>query len=197
MERLKRKVGLLGFSANPPHVGHLEAARLILKRKLADAVWFVPCYRHSLNKELASAQHRWKMALLLEDKEIQASNIEFRLKGKSYTIETVRALQKEYPCCEFFWIVGSDIVKSGSYKRWRNWQELISLIDFLVVSRPGFNIKRMPEGFIRVSGRICNKVSSTEVRERIKRGLPIDGLVPPKVQEYIEKHGLYSSQAKL
>ena len=190
MEDLRKKIGLLGFSANPPHNGHLEIAQIILKKKLADGVWLVPCYNHSLSKPLIASEHCRKMTLLLENKDIQAANVEFRMKGRSYTIETVRTLQKEYPCCDFFWIVGSDIVKSGSYKRWRNWKELISMIDFLVINRPGFRIKKLPPGFIPVKGRTGN-ISSTEVRERIRRGLAIDDLVPPKIKEYIEKHNLY------
>ncbi len=190
MENLKKRIGLLGFSANPPHNEHLEIANIILKKKLADAVWLVPCYHHSLSKPLILPEHRWKMALLLESKDIQATNIEFRLKGKSFTVETVKALKREYPCCDFFWIVGSDIVKTGSYKRWKDWQELISLIDFFVVNRPGFRINKLPLGFTLVKGRTGN-ISSTEVRDRVCRGLSIDDLVPPKIKEYIEKHNLY------
>lgn len=190
MENFKKRIGLLGFSSNPPHNGHLEIAKLILKKKLADAIWLVPCYRHSLSKPLISPEHRWKMALLLEDKDIQATNVEFRLKGRSYTIETVRALEKEYPCYDFFWVVGSDIVKTGSYKRWKDWEKLISLIDFFVVNRPGFRIKKSPSGFVLIKGKTGN-ISSTEVRGRVSRGLPIDDLVPPKIKEYIEKHSLY------
>ena len=198
MENLKKKIrsersrriGLLGLAANPPHNWHLQVAKLILRKKLVDAVWLVPCYSHPFNKPLAPFKHRYAMALLMGNKEIQATNVEFRLKGRSYTIETVKALQKEYPCCDFFWIVGSDIVKSGSYKKWKEWGEISSLVDFLAVSRPGFKIKKIPSGFIAVKGKMSN-ISSTEIRERIRQGLPIDGLVPLKIKEYIEKHNLY------
>lgn len=190
MEYRKKMIGLLGLSANPPHNGHLGVARLVLKNKLADAVWLVPCYSHPFDKSLIAFEHRWKMALLMESKEMQVTNIEFRLKGKSYTIKTVEALKKEYPCHDFFWIVGSDIVKKKSYKKWRDWQKLASLVDFLVIPRPGFKINKLPPGFMQVNGKISN-ISSSEIRERIRRGLPIGGLVPPKIKDYIERHNLY------
>lgn len=191
MEKLKKRIGLLGLSANPPHNGHLEAARLVLKSKLADVVWFVPCYEHPFDKSLIPFEHRWKMTLLMESIGIQATNIEFRLKGVSYTVNTVKALKKEYPQCDFFWIVGSDIVKKKSYKKWKGWQELASLVKFFMVTRKEFGVKKMPAGFIRVSSGKTSHISSTEIRERIRRGLPIDGLVSPRVKEYIEKHNLY------
>jgi len=190
MEKISKKVGLLGLSANPPHNGHLEIAELLLRKKLVDAVWLVPCYKHPFDKSLISFEHRWKMALLMENKKIQASNIEFRLKGKSYTVKTVRALKKEYPRCDFFWILGSDIVKKKSYKKWKNWPELSFLVNFLAVPRTGFKLNKVPPGFILVKGKISD-ISSTEVRERVRRGLSIDGLVPQKIKEYIEKHKPY------
>ena len=191
MEKSKNRIGLLGLSANPPHNGHLEILRLILRQRLADVVWLVPCYRHPFDKSLIPFHYRWEMALLLENRQVQATNIEFRLKGKSFTVKTVRALKKEYPCRDFFWIIGSDIVKNKSYKNWKDWEELASLADFLVVQRSGFEIKKVPAGFsLADDGQIID-ISSSEIRERIRRGLSIKSMVPPKIREYIEKHNLY------
>lgn len=187
-----RRIGLLGLGANPPHCGHLEAAKLLLKKKQVDGVWLIPCGKHSFGKKMARRAHRLQMAKFLEEKGIRVSDVEIRRPGKSYTADTVEILKKEYPDHRFFWVVGSDIVKSGSYKRWKNWAKLSSLIEFLVVSRPGFKINRfkLPAGFIFIQGKGSN-VSSTEIRESIRQGLPIDNLVPPKVKEYIENHNLY------
>ncbi len=119
-----RRIGLLGLAANPPHDGHLEAARLVLEKKLVDMVWLGPCYRHSFDKSLVSPEHRWEMTLLMESEGIYVTNIEFRLKGKSYTIETVKALKEEYPGCDFFgyWVPISSnpgTIKNG--KTGKNW----------------------------------------------------------------------------
>lgn len=190
MKKLRKRIGLLGLSANPPHNGHLEAVQLILKKKLVDVVWLVPCYNHPFDKTLIFSKHRWKMSLLMENEKIKVSDMEFRLKGISYTIKTVKALKEEYPDCDFLWIVGSDIVKNKNYKKWKDWQELSLLVNFLVVPRAGIKIKKALSGFILVKGKVSD-ISSTEIRERIGRGLPIDNLVLPKIKEYIETHNLY------
>ncbi|MBI2626472.1 MAG: nicotinate (nicotinamide) nucleotide adenylyltransferase [Candidatus Nealsonbacteria bacterium] len=185
-----KKIGLLGLSADPPHCGHLEMAKLLLKKKVVDEIWLIPCYRHSFGKLLASANHRWKMSKLLEEPGIKASNMEIRRQGISYTIDTMRILKNKYHTHQLFWVVGSDIVKPGSYKKWKDWKKLFSSINFLVVNRVGFKLNKAPAGFILVKGRVSG-VSSTDIRERIRKGLTIDNLVPPKIKEYVGKNNLY------
>ena len=190
MNLVSKKIGCLGLSADPPHFGHIEIANLLLKKKLVEEVWLIPCFEHSFGKPLSLPEHRFKMALLLENKKIRVSDIEFRRRGKSYTVDTIKALKKEYPSCEFFWIVGSDIVKTKSYERWKDWPELASLVKFLVVPRVDFALSVVFPPFTLIEGKISN-VSSTKIRERVRRGLSIEELVPPKIKEYIEKHHLY------
>lgn len=190
MRLVTKKIGCLGFSADPPHLGHLETAQLLLKKKLVDEVWLIPCYRHSFGKPLSKARHRWRMTKLLEGSGIVASDIEFSRRGKSYTIDTVRILKEKFPSYQFFWVVGSDVVKTESYKRWKYWKTLANLVEFLVVQRSGFEIKITPPGFKLVEG-VINGASSSDIRERVRRGLSIDDLVPQKVKKYIEKHNLY------
>ncbi|KKU86702.1 MAG: nicotinate (nicotinamide) nucleotide adenylyltransferase [Candidatus Wildermuthbacteria bacterium RIFCSPHIGHO2_01_FULL_47_27] len=186
----KKKICCLGFSANPPHLGHLGAAMLVLRKKMADEVWLIPCFEHSFGKPLIPARHRWKMAKLMEGPRIKASRIELRRRRKSYTIDTVRSLKKQHPAHEFFWMVGADIIKTKSYLNWRNWKELSREIKFIVIKRPGFAVKKLPRGFI-LAGGASPKISSTEIRERIRRRVSIRGLVPQKVKEYIENNMPY------
>lgn len=190
MKFIKKKIGCLGLSADPPHLGHLEIARLLLRKKLVDEIWLIPCYAHSFGKPLSEPRHRWQMAKLLERPGIKVSDVEFSRKGKSYTIDTIKILKEKYPSYQFFWIIGSDIVKSKSYERWKDWDTLKALINFLVVSREGFKIEDLPANFILIEGKISN-ISSTNIRERVRHGFSIEKLVPQKVKEYIEKHNLY------
>lgn len=185
-----KKIGCLGLSADPPHCGHLAIARLLLKKKLVDEVWLIPCYEHSFGKLLCPSKHRWEMTKLLEESGIKACDIEILRKGKSYTADTVRILKEKYRGYQFFWVLGSDIVKSGSYKKWKDWQGLSLSVNFLIISRPGFIAKELPSGFILVEGS-GSDISSTEIRKRIGRGLPIDNLVTPRIKKYIKKHNLY------
>lgn len=192
MNTTNKRIGCLGLSADPPHVGHMQVARLLLEDNWVDEVWLIPCFEHSFGKPLSEARHRLAMLRLLEEKGIKAVDIEFFRKGKSYTIDTVRALKRQYSDCQFFWVIGSDIIKTQSYKRWKDWKTLFSLITFLVVLRPGFEVEKLPAGFVLAEKEIV-KVSSSEIREKVRHGLSIEGLVLPTVKEYIKKHGLYQN----
>lgn len=186
------RIACFGLSANPPHLGHLIAVRRVLEIKAADEVWLIPCWRHSFRKKLAQSHHRWNMLKLMEGPKISVSDIEFQRKGISYTIDTVRILKKQYPQHQFFWLIGSDIVKDKSYKKWKNWRKLSKLIKFLVARREGYEIeqKKMPPCFIVLPIKIPN-ISATEIRKRLKRGLPIKGLAAPKIEKYILSNRLY------
>lgn len=186
----KKRVALLGLSADPPHRGHLEMARLLLKKKAADEVWLIPCNKHCFGKKLASPKHRWQMVKLLEQHGIKANSVELSRKGKSYAIDTVMNLKKKYTDCIFSWVVGSDIVKTKSYLKWKDWKILSAMVDFLVIPRKGYGIAKIPPEFIPITGRISD-VSSTEVRKKIRLGLPIKHLVPERIKEYIERRNLY------
>lgn len=190
MSKFRKKIGLLGLSADPPHNGHMEIVELLLGKKLVDEVWLIPCYEHSFGKPLSAPEHRWQMAKLLEGPKVSVSDVEFDRQGKSYAVDTVQILKEKYPDCQFCWVIGSDIVRTGSFLRWKDWTNLSFMADFLVVLRQGFEIKKLYPGFTLVEGEI-NDISSSEIREKVCHGLAIDGLVPPKVKEYIERHGLY------
>lgn len=192
MKKTNMKVACFGMSANPPHKGYLIAAKEILKKTPAGEIWFIPCWRHSFAKPLAKWEDRWNMVKLMTRPGIKASDIEFQLKGVSYTVNTVQALQKKYPEYEFFWVIGSDIVKDQSYKKWRDRDKLAKLIKFWVIQREGFEIGNivLPSCFIPLPIKIPN-ISSTEIRECLKKGLSIKKLVTPEVENYIREKKLY------
>lgn len=190
MKEDKKKIGLLGLSADPPHNGHWEIVQLLLKKKVLDEVWLVPCYEHPFGKPLSKPEYRWQMTKLLEMPGIKVSDVELSRKGKSYTIDTIRSLKEKYPHCKFFWVIGSDIALTGSFLRWKDWETLAFSADFLIVPRPGYKIEKLFLGFTLVEGEVSD-ISSSEIRERVRHGLPIDNLVPLKVREYIKKHNLY------
>jgi len=189
-----KRIACLGISANPPHLGHLAAARQILKNAAIDEVWFVPCYKHAFAKHLIPWQHRLKMIKMMEGPGIKVCDIE-KENGFSYTIKTLRKLKKQYPEYQFFWAVGSDIILSNEYKKWKKWKELSRLIKFYVVQRPGYQLEKdsIPECFelLPKIPFLTKDISSTLIRERLKRGLNIKNLVSLKVEKYIFKNKLY------
>lgn len=183
------------MSANPPHLGHLTVAKNLLKTKLVDEVWLIPCWRHSFGKKLAGSRHRWKMVKMMErPPKIRVSDIEFRRKGISYTIDTVKILKQKHPEHHFFWLIGSDIVKDQSYKKWKDWPVLAKLIKFMVVQRPGYEIIKnpLPYSFVFLPiGVKAPDISAAEIRRRLKSGLSVKKLTTPEIVRYISKNKLY------
>lgn len=192
--RRQRTIACLGFSANPPHEGHLDLAKFVLRRGGVDEVWLIPCARHRFKRDLLPEKHRWEMTKLMERSKIKACDIELQRGGISYTIDTIRELKRRYPAYTFLWIIGSDIVVDRSYRRWYQWSQLLRLTKFLVVERPGFpfHVKvRLPKCFRILKGgpelKLRRRISSTYIRNRLKKNLPINGFVTKKVEKYLGK----------
>ncbi len=170
------QIGIFGGSFNPPHSGHLRAAQNLLASgrqarpplRRIDEVWFMPCYAHVWNKALAPAQHRLAMLQFFTGNRLKVSTLEIDQKRPVYTVETLKLLSSQYPQHRFFWIIGQK-----SLPELAKWEEPEKVKERLIV---------VPE----VPG-----ISSTIIRNRIKKGASIKNLVPEKVREYIEKHKLY------
>jgi nicotinate-nucleotide adenylyltransferase len=177
-----RTVAVFGGSFDPPHVGHVLAVSWVLATAPIDAVWVVPALEHAFGKKLRPFAHRRRMAELAfaSLRGVEVSDVEARLGGASYTVRTLEELRRRHPDLDFRLVIGSDLVEQ--VPRWKEGARLPSLAPLLVVGRGGHADGRalaMPE------------VSSTEVRERLRAGLSVEGLVPRRVLEYAEQHGLY------
>lgn len=188
------KIACLGTSANPPHLGHLAAARHVLKNAPIDEVWVIPCFKHPFGKDLIAFNHRFNMAGFLIGPKIRVCGIE-RGQGKSYTAKTLKNLRRKYPGHKFSWVVGSGMISKEEYKKWRDWDKLSRLVRFYVVPRPGYLLDglKLPKPFILLPKIPFFKksISSTIIRERLKNGLSIKNLVNSKVEKYIIKNKLY------
>jgi len=156
----------------------------------------MPCFAHAWKQVLAPAQDRLEMCqLLVNGKEngssqITVSDLEVCRGGTSYTVETVAYLKSDLQN-DYFWIVGSDAI--SDFSRWREATKLARLIPFLVFLRIDYPIKILPPGFKKIEGPnlVLTNLSSTIVRERVKKGLTTAGLVPKTIEEYIKEKGLY------
>ncbi|MGP4071451.1 nicotinate-nucleotide adenylyltransferase [Piscibacillus sp. B03] len=184
-----KKVGLFGGTFDPPHIGHLKLSQTVLNTLALDEVWFIPTYQPP-HKEgaVASPDHRLNMLynLLADYSELKVSTIEYELKGKSYTYETVKHLCKEYPNTLFYFIIGGDMVEY--LPKWYKIEELKRLIQFVGVNRRGsedYNHR----GVLMVTMDEV-PVSSTEIREALKKGKEPHGLTD-EVLHYIRENELY------
>lgn len=188
---ISMRIGILGGSFDPPHFGHILIARQIKKLMKLDEVWLMPYAKHSWDSTVSSANHRFSMTKLVEEKGIIASNEEIKSKTKNYTIQTVRQLKKKYPHV-FFWIIGSDILPD--FKKWKNHEKLVKEIKFIVAPRKEFPFpSKIQKGFFFISSPefVTSDVSSSAVRRNINKGLSVTKLVSKPILSYIQKHKLY------
>jgi nicotinate-nucleotide adenylyltransferase len=189
-------VGLFGGSFDPPHNGHLLMARDALERAGLAHVFFVPAAQSPLKgaRSAADAGHREAMVRAAVEQADGFSVLDWELRagGTSYTFATVRHFRELFPRCEPRLILGAD--QFLQLDRWRNIGELAAAAGFIVLQRAG---AEGPPPALPGSARVTRlsarriDISSSEVRERCRRGLGLEGFVPEAVARYIRTNGLY------
>jgi nicotinate-nucleotide adenylyltransferase len=179
---------------------------------------------HKPNGGLAPAQDRYEMVRLAiaPDSAFTISDVEIRRPGKSYSIDTIRQLQQEYgPDIQLFFLIGLDAFLD--FPSWRDPRTLLELCSFVVLSRPGLSFRSLStvsllppipypsladldagrvfriEAQIGGQRLICLKqppcpISASDIRARIRQGLPVANLLPPLVESYILQHHLYQEE---
>lgn len=183
-------IAILGGRFDPPHVWHFWAAQQILENVSdIDQVWLLPDYNNAFKPIIAQPAERIEMSHYLETGRIKLSTVAIARETITYTVDVVRELAKD-PYNKYYWVVGSDV--TAEFTRWRDYQKLSRLIQFLVYPRKDYPIKNLPSGFRRVEGNLLlSNISSSLIRERVKKGLTITGLVFPEVEDYIRRRNLY------
>jgi len=188
------RIGILGGTFDPIHLGHLEAASTTRNALSLDRVMLIPARTppHRSTEPRASVYHRFAMTALAANSRdaMVASDLELRLEGPSYTALTLGALHREgFTASQLFFIIGADAF--AEIDTWYDYPRVISLANFVVVSRPGAPSQTAPIPNVLHIDAQTPDVSSTEIRRRVASGEPIDGLVPPGVAEHIRRHRLY------
>lgn len=190
------KTGFFGGSFDPVHFGHLCAAQDACEQHRLDRFFFVPAAQAPLKPQdiRSSAADRLAMlrTALEDDRRFEISDYELDQGGVSYTIDSVRHFRAQFPHDQLFWIIGGD--QLPQLPLWKSIQELAALIEFIVLERPGHPAEVPPVipglRLHRYHGHLL-EISSTELRERTRRGLPLDYFVPHKTVVYIQEKGLY------
>lgn len=199
-----QRIGILGGTFNPIHNAHLELAQQALKKYHLSKVLFIPNSHppHKPVEGLTSATDRYNMAelTLAGHAGFILSRAELNRRGKSYAVDTVKILETEYPRAFFFYIMGVDAI--NDILSWKKPLELFDRCEFIIATRPGANtrqFKRILRFPILEKYRhkihmleFKNETSSTEIRRRLKKGLPVTDMVPESVLKYIKLYKLYS-----
>lgn len=186
--------GLFGGSFNPIHNGHIAIARRLIDCAGLDEVWFMVSPQNPLKRQcdLLDDELRFKLvSLALEgEPQMKACDYEFRLPRPSYTWNTLQHLSADYPDRDFTLLIGGD--NAEHFSLWRNADEIANHYRIVVYPRPNAtpDAALLPPNAVLADTPMMD-ISSTEVRRRVRRGEPIDDIVPPKVAQAIVQQGLY------
>jgi nicotinate-nucleotide adenylyltransferase len=185
------RLGVLGGTFDPPHVGHLLAASDAFEALELDRLLLVPAASHVFKGQSVGAtpQQRLDMLALLvgDDARFGIDAIEIERQGLSYTVDTLMDLARRYPDAERYFLIGEDLV--DQIRTWRSPERIEELAEIIVLSR-GEETQTAKRSFRRLGTRRVD-VSSTEIRDRARAGLSLHGFVPDGVAAYIRDAGLY------
>ena len=192
------RIAVMGGTFNPIHYAHLLSAEQVRTGLGYDKILFIPSARppHKVSDaDIIGPEHRYQMVLLAisENPNFEVSRIELDRAGPSYTIETLKALEKLYGNTrELGWIIGADSLIE--YKIWKNFDEVLARCVMIATTRPSYDLNRVPP---EIRNRVTTfpvtgvDISATVIRERIKKRVSIRYLVPEAVRSYIYRHELY------
>lgn len=199
MARLR--LGVLGGTFDPIHLGHLLLAETAREELGLERVLFVPAGDPWRKQEraISSAEHRLAMVRLAvaDLPEYQVSTLEVDRPGPSYTADTLEAIARENPGAELYLLLGQDALADLPF--WRYPQRIAQLSILAVARRPGFEAAAAESlASLDISRRIrwldmrAIDISASAIREKVRAGRSIRFLVPAAVEEYILRHGLYT-----
>jgi nicotinate-nucleotide adenylyltransferase len=192
----KRRIGILGGTFDPIHLGHLVMAEQVREKLRLNQVIFIPSAHppHKTERKLSPTRDRFQMTRLGVDgnSKFLVSDLELKRRGLSYTIDTLKQLKKLYPGQEIYFLTGSDVL--DEIQTWREPEQIYVQAKVVIAIRPGFDRFDPENRFAKKSiivPIIGIDVSSSQIRAKVRKGESIRYLVPIKVEEYINRKKLY------
>jgi nicotinate-nucleotide adenylyltransferase len=203
------KIGVLGGTFDPVHLGHILMAEEAMKSLGLGEVLLVPAGQpiSKMKEQLTPAEHRLQMLRLAvaERPHLKVSTMELERPGPSYTVDTITELGRKYGSKdELLFILGWDSL--AQLPNWREPARIIGMCSLVAVPRPGFprpDLKALEKKIPSISKRVVflekpqADISATDIRKKVARGESIAHLVPAPVAEYIKKHKLYQGQQEV
>lgn len=211
------KIGIFGGSFNPPHNGHVNSLVTVQKKMGFDKIHIIPNNQNPLKipTELPNAEHRIEMskqAFSTYGPAFFVDDIEIKRGGKSYTIDTVLELRKQYEAKDLYLIIGADNFET--FSEWKDWKKILTEINLVVTTRPGYEIPEAESDFPDyltsligesdfgavelTTGRSIEfitlddlDISSSELRKKLRVGRQTEKFLPLSVESYIKKHKIY------
>ncbi len=198
-----QRIGVLGGTFDPVHAGHLSIAERAMTEAALDRVLFIPTGNPQLKRQepTADAQHRVEMVKLAVagNSKFEVCETEASRPGPTYTVDTLEELLRKLgPSPGLFFILGLDVL--ARFGEWKDPERILELCRLVVVTRPGYSGFDWPEFYanhpgaehqVELVSSSTVDISGTELRQRIASDLPLGGLLPEAVEDYIRTHGLY------
>ncbi len=216
------KIGIFGGSFNPPHNGHVNSLVTVQKKMGFDKIHIIPNNQNPLKipTELPGPEHRIEMvkqAFSTYGSAFYVDDIEIKRGGKSYTIDTVKALRKEFESKDLYLIIGADNFEN--FSEWKDYKKILKEINLVVTTRPGYAIPETEDEFPDyLNGMIAESdfgtvelttgrsiefitlsdldISSSELRKKLRLGRPVDKFLPLSVESYIKANKIYRSASE-
>lgn len=184
------RIGIIGGTFDPPHVGHLLIAEEVRIALNLNEVWFIPTNEppHK-EKAMTDGKNRVKMVkkAVKSNHYFKVNEIEMEREGKSYTVDTMKALKNRNSDVEFYFILGADMVEYLPH--WQKIEELMEIVKFVGVKREGFNLNsKYP--IIEIAIPMID-ISSSMIKERLVNGRSVTYLIPESVEHFINEGHLY------
>ncbi len=213
------KIGIFGGSFNPPHNGHVNSITTVQKKMGFDKIHIIPNFQNpiKIQTEAPGPEHRIEMARLAFStygSAFYVDDTELKRGGKSYTIDTIQSLRKEYAAKDLYLIIGADNFET--FSEWKDYKKILEEVNLVVTTRPGYQIheseNEWPDylnGLVAESdfgtlelttGRSVEfitledlDISSSELRKKLRVGRPVEKYLPLAVERYIKDNKLYRS----
>ncbi len=186
------KIGILGGTFDPPHNAHIELALFCKEKFKLDKIMFLPLGDAPHKKDVTNKEIRKKMLekAIEDNADFFISLVEMNRQGKTYTFDTLSGLNKKD---EYFYLIGGDTLET--LHTWYRAEDVFKMAKFIVVDRPGVKaqntVAEEKGACILRAEYTASNISSTKIREKIKNGQAVDGLVPDKTLKVIIENELY------
>lgn len=197
------RLGVLGGTFDPPHYGHLVLAENARVQLELERVLFVPVGQppHKPKRPITPARHRVTMvkAAIADNAAFRLSRVDLDRPKPHYTVDTLALLGKEHPGASLYFLMGGDSL--AQFLKWRDPADIVEQARLAVMRRPGWEIdletleRKIPgilERMVWIDAPYL-EISGTDLRWRVREGLPVRYLMPPRIERYVCEHALYQS----